>query len=88
MGINEVNLNDQITVYPNTASNFFTITTTNNLIIKQLHLLDITGKIISKFNNQTEIDLSNIANGICLLQIHTENGSAVKKSGGKQLVVF
>ncbi|MBJ7428132.1 MAG: Ig-like domain-containing protein, partial [Bacteroidia bacterium] len=79
VGINEVNLSNQITVYPNPASNFVKITTTKNLTIQQLKLLDITGKIIAQYNNQTEIDLSEIANGMYLLQIQTENGNLVKQ---------
>jgi hypothetical protein len=79
VGINEANLNNQITVYPNPASNMLTIKTFNNLAIQQLFFLDITGKIIAQFNNQTEIDLTNIANGMYLLQIQTENGNLIKQ---------
>jgi len=79
VGINEVNLNNQITVYPNPAGNFVTITTTNNLTIEQLQLFDITGKVLAQFNNQTEIDLSTIENGVYLLNIITEKGNLVKR---------
>jgi hypothetical protein len=56
-----------------------TIKTFNNLAIQQLFFLDITGKIIAQFNSQTEIDLTNIANGIYLLNIQTEKGNLVKQ---------
>ncbi|MEI7979356.1 MAG: T9SS type A sorting domain-containing protein [Bacteroidota bacterium] len=79
IGINEVNLTNKITVYPNPASNTLTIKTINNLTIQQLQLLDITGKVIAQFNNQTEIDVSAMANGMYLLQIQTLNGSVVKQ---------
>jgi hypothetical protein len=79
VGINEVNLSNQITVYPNPASNTLTILTNNNLTIQQLQLLDITGKVIAHFNNQTEIDLTNIANGMYLLKIQTQNGNLIKQ---------
>jgi uncharacterized protein YjdB len=79
VGIKDRNLNNQITVYPNPTSNLLTIKTINNLTIQQLQLLDITGKIIAQFNNQTEIDLSEIANGMYLLQIQTENGNLIKQ---------
>ncbi|MEI7977728.1 MAG: Ig-like domain-containing protein [Bacteroidota bacterium] len=79
VGLNEVNLYNQITVYPNPVSNLLTIKTINNLTIQQLQLLDITGKMIAQFNNQTEIDLSEIANGMYLLQIQTENGNLIKQ---------
>jgi uncharacterized protein YjdB len=79
VGINEANLNNQITVYPNPASNMLTIKTFNNLAIQQLFFLEITGKIIAQFNSQTEIDLTNIANGMYLLQIQTENGNLIKQ---------
>ncbi|MFA9215290.1 MAG: Ig-like domain-containing protein, partial [Candidatus Methylacidiphilales bacterium] len=83
VGINEVNLNNQITVYPNPASNKLIITTTNNLTPDasglQLQLLDLTGKVIANYNNQTEIDISAIANGMYLLHIQTPNGNLVKQ---------
>ncbi len=83
VGINEVNLNNQITVYPNPASNKLIIKTTNNLTPDasglQLQLLDLTGKVIANYNNQTEIDISAIANGMYLLHIQTPNGNLVKQ---------
>jgi len=79
VGINEASLNNQITVYPNPASNTLTILTNNNLTIQQLQLFDITGKLIAKFSNQTEIDLSAVANGMYLLNIQTQNGNVVKQ---------
>ncbi len=79
VGIEDISLKNQITVYPNSAGNFVTITTTNNLTIKQIQLLDITGNIIAQFSSQTEIDLSNISNGVYLLNIQTEKGNLVKQ---------
>ncbi len=79
VGIEDISLKNQITVYPNPAGNFVTITTTNNLTIKQIQLLDITGNIIAQFSSQTEIDLSNISNGVYLLNIQTEKGNLVKR---------
>ncbi|MFA9215291.1 MAG: Ig-like domain-containing protein [Candidatus Methylacidiphilales bacterium] len=83
VGINEVNLNNQITVYPNPASNKLIIKTTNNLTLDasglQLQLLDLTDKVIANYNNQTEIDLSATANGMYLLHIQTLNGNLVKQ---------
>ena len=79
VGLNDINLTNQITVYPNPSGNFVTITTNNNLTIQQLQLLDITGKVIAQFSNQTEIDLSNIANGVYLINIQTEKGNLVKQ---------
>jgi uncharacterized protein YjdB len=79
VGINEVNLNNQIVVYPNPASNILTIKSTFDLTGMQLQLLDITGKVIAQYHNQTEIDLSAIANGMYLLHIQTPNGNLVKQ---------
>ncbi len=83
VGLNKVNLNNQIKIYPNPASNKLIITTTNNLTPDasglQLQLLDLTGKVIANYNNQTEIDISAIANGMYLLHIQTPNGNLVKQ---------
>jgi len=79
VGINEVNLSNQITVYPNPVSNVLTIKSAVDLSGLQLQLLDITGKVIAKYHNQTEIDLTNIANGIYMLNIQTNHGNVVKQ---------
>lgn len=79
VGINEVNLSNQIVVFPNPASNVLTIKSAIDLTGMQLQLLDITGKVIAQYHNQTEIDISAIANGMYLLHIQTPNGSVVKQ---------
>jgi hypothetical protein len=79
VGINEVNLSNQIVVFPNPAIDKLTITTTNNLTIQQLQLLDISGKIIESYDNTMYMNISQLENGIYILQIQTNKGIVNKK---------
>lgn len=60
-----------LTIYPNPTNHFININ--SNSTIKETTLLDLNGRIISKFkSSKNEIDISNFVNGIYLLQIKTD----------------
>jgi hypothetical protein len=70
-------------MYPNPTSTIVTIKIDNNLIIKTINLTDVLGKSISTTNinsNEKTLDISNLAKGIYLVEITTqENLKLVKK---------
>jgi len=70
-------------IYPNPANDIVTITNSESISIKQVEFYDLTGKLIRthSFNNQAEIQLNveNLANGVYMLHIETNKGTAVKK---------
>jgi len=70
-------------LYPNPASNLVNITNNENMVVEQVMVYDITGKLISTqvFNEQAEIQLkvANLASGTYMLHLQTNEGIAVKK---------
>ena len=76
--INENNLPDNISIYPNPAST--EITLESNLIIKELAFYNLNGKeILSKQFKEDVIDISFLKKGFYLLDIKCEQGKSFKK---------
>lgn len=82
LSIQEV-LSNQFNLYPNPANNMITITNEEHIIVKQIKIYDLAGKLIStpNFNDQADIQLNieNLASGTYLLHLQTNEGLAVKK---------
>ena len=80
---NENFLANKFNLYPNPATNVVNITNSENMLVNQVTVYDIAGKLIStqSFNEQTEIQLNveNLASGTYLLHLQTNEGTAVKK---------
>ena len=79
-GVHGVNVYHPVNVYPNPASDLLHVYANSNM--EQLEVTDITGKLVySKSNNQkqTEIDVSDFANGLYFCRISTGNDSYIKK---------
>lgn len=81
---NNFSLNNQINVYPNPVSNFFTLTAFNNSITS-VELIDATGKVVfeSMANINNQYNISKIDNGFYLLKIF----SGKKLLDVKQLII-
>lgn len=71
----------EIKIYPNPARNYLTISNSNKL--EQIDILSITGVILwsEKFQSEEEITIpvSDLAEGIYLLSIHTKGGLYFRK---------
>ncbi len=79
----DVELNQQINIYPNPVNNgAFTIKIAKN-ITGSLNLYDLAGKLVSNntINNLSSknVNVSNLTNGVYLLQIVTDNAAATRK---------
>jgi len=69
-----------VTVFPNPAKGNITVNCDNT--IKRVELFDVQGRILqTKIENSTntQLDLSNKANGLYFIRITTENGMKVEK---------
>jgi len=78
LSINEVSLEDSFSIFPNPANEFIIINNTD--WIKSKTLYSITGQLIKQESNQNEkIDVSNLQQGIYLLEIETTNNQKVTK---------
>jgi len=84
-GIEDVETNAQISLYPNPADDFVTIDLhefTNK--INQIALCDVQGKQIcservGNFERTIRLPLTGVSNGIYFVQIHSDNGILTKK---------
>src|SRR5690554_5364372 len=76
-------LAQKFNLYPNPATNIVNITNNENMAVQQIMVYDVAGKQLSTqtFNNETEIQLNveNLASGVYMLHIQTNEGTAVKK---------
>lgn len=76
-------LSNQFSLYPNPATNLVTITNYDNIIVNQIQIFDVTGKLVNvqNFKNESEIQLNveNFTKGSYLLYLYFNEGMAVKK---------
>lgn len=81
-GINKINGNDVLTVYPNPVSTAnWQLTVDNSLIGNAMEVFDAAGKLIYKTtvtSTKTEIEL-NVAKGIYLLKLYSIQGTITRK---------
>ena len=81
LSIDDNQLSNQITLLPNPAITSITITNaTSNL--NRIEIYNIDGKLIGNTRvnvTSTTVDISNLANGIYLVKIYTDQGTITKK---------
>ncbi|MEI6489222.1 MAG: T9SS type A sorting domain-containing protein [Bacteroidota bacterium] len=82
IGIDEILEQNNVSVYPNPASNTITIESTKckvqsikiyNVLGEQVNSLKLTG------NSKIEIDVSNLTQGVYFVEVETEKGIVRKK---------
>lgn len=85
VGINEFEKNEKLTIYPNPSSLKITVDIANILFTNEKSYIIIKntlGQVVLKtsFNSrQTEIDVSNLPNGVYFIELNTLNGILSKK---------
>ena len=71
--------NHNFLLYPNPSTGLFYLQYTNEVILENIVVYDMTGRIISKpslnANNVIEIDLSGVSTGVYMLKIDYNNQS-------------
>ena len=76
-------LSEKFNIYPNPATNVVNITNSDNMLVQQVAIYDIAGKEIKNqtYTNETNIQLNieNLSSGTYMLQLQTNEGTAVKK---------
>jgi len=76
-------ISSKFNVYPNPATNIVNITNSENVLVNQITIYDVTGKQVStqNYNNETQLQLNveNLASGTYMLHLETNEGMAVKK---------
>lgn len=79
--VSESNLENQISIFPNPSSGYFTIKA-NGITSFNIEMIDITGKIIyssSSPKNEMQINTNAIADGIYFVKVSSEKGMVIKK---------
>jgi len=77
-GINNINLNSEINIYPNPTSNQLTIDTELN--ISEVKIIDITSKVImTTKENINTINVADLSNGIYFINLITEERIITRK---------
>lgn len=73
----KINETNTINVFPNPVSDVLNISSTQNFIIKYIAVFDITGKIVFiSVANNNRINLNHLKNGMYILNIKTDIGTA------------
>lgn len=74
---------DQITIYPNPASEIFTLST-GNTDPKKIEIVDMVGKIVKSISpasgiQNTAVQISNLQSGMYFIRVETGDGIITKK---------
>ena len=78
-GISEENIISTFEVYPNPTSHQLSIVT-DQLNINEVHIIDITGKIVKKIIlDLNSINVADLNNGIYIIRVITEKDALTKK---------
>ncbi len=75
VGVNEYSMNDDITIYPNPASELIYVSINGNV---KIQVYDMNGKMLIE-TNSTQIDISSLDKGIYFVVINNNKNKSVKK---------
>lgn len=73
LGLEEIANKNILKVYPNPTNNILFIKSSNAYSIDEVKITDLTGKVLFKTKNVTEIDFNNFQNGIYIVSIKSSN---------------
>lgn len=80
VGVKEIELNNSIDIYPNPANTTVQLSNTGNSTIKEITLMDNSGRILKSYPaGTTTLDLSSFAPSLYFVRIRTNKGAVVKK---------
>ncbi|MEN8194340.1 MAG: T9SS type A sorting domain-containing protein, partial [Bacteroidota bacterium] len=80
IGIDEVSLNEEFTIYPNPVKSTLSIDYNSDIKIEIIQLYNVLGKLVLEDNNNFQtINVESLQNGIYLVKITTDHGSLMKK---------
>ena len=78
LNINDFELLNGLSVYPNPTSNYINIE--SSVALQKIEIYNILGKKVKEINSDfNAIPTNNLSNGVYFLKIYSENGLATKK---------
>jgi hypothetical protein len=81
LGTNDY-LTSKFSVYPNPVSNIINFSNEANAVVSTIEMSDLNGRVVKTVNvNATEgqVSVSDLATGIYMMKITTDQGVAIKK---------
>lgn len=81
-GVNDFNLNNGISIYPNPTKDVFYINTIDGLIVERIEIIDVLGRILKSIvniSNKEPIELGNLSQGVHFIKISSNQGVLIKK---------
>ena len=76
-------VNNKFTTYPNPANTFVNISNNDNILISNIEITDLNGRIIKSVKignlNETQINVSDLNSGVYFMNISSDSGRAIKK---------
>lgn len=77
LDVDDVSRDIAISVYPNPASDYIIVKTTQK--VQQIELYDSSGRKIQEIKNSSKINIANQSDGVYLLKVVLENGEILSK---------
>ncbi len=75
--VDDTDLSDRIQLFPNPVSDILTIKTEMN--IQQIRLIDLAGRVLRTYANESRLDLSVLPAGIYFVEMETQEGIWTEK---------
>ena len=84
LGVDDNGLGDGIAIFPNPTDSQVTISNATGIQLEKVAIYDVNGRLIntidlSDMQQEKTIDVSQLATGVYMLQIQSENESTVKR---------
>ncbi|WP_299386905.1 T9SS type A sorting domain-containing protein [uncultured Lacinutrix sp.] len=79
LGVNEFELEQTVSITPNPNNGIFKINSQKNVLIDNVLIYDITGKVVLSVKGDKEINASQLSRGMYLVKISTKAGIVSKK---------
>lgn len=74
--------NLEFSIYPNPTTGIINITNNNNNLISEIEVTDLNGRIVKKVSNKdniSQLNISELSQGVYLMKIISDNGFVYKK---------
>ena len=72
-------LASKFSVFPNPATDIISITNNDAIAINSITITDLNGRIVKNTNSAEQINISDLSAGVYMMNIASEQGTAVKK---------
>lgn len=75
-------LASSISVYPNPTKNLVNVSNTTNAVVKNISIVDLNGRTVRSLDvnaTETQVNISELASGIYMMNVNTDQGSVIKK---------